>query len=110
MQATREHRSGRDAIEVEIAEYHDAFVVAHRALQTIDRRAKLRNRVGIEPIALDVGRKERTRLFERIHAMGNHGSRRKMRQAKFLLNRRYKRRVCRHELELGCHNVHAAFA
>ena len=105
-QAAGEHRGGRDAVEVEVAEDDDVLAKAHRLLERVDDALEAGDLVGIAPIALERGPEKLIRLLGRVDAA--RGKRRgdEPGKGKIVLKPPDRRRVGRLDVELGRHGEH----
>ena len=102
-QAAREHGGGGDAVQVEVAEHDDAAVPLDDGLQGVGDVGKTGDRVGIEPVAVERGRKEAPGDGRIVEPARDERGRDEPGKAELRLEPRNGRRIGRFDVELGRH-------
>ena len=105
-QTAREHRSGRDAVEVEVAEYHHVLACAKGLLERIGHFCDAGDIVGVEPIALERRMEKRLGVLHRFDAARDERRRDEARQREIMLKPNDRRLVSRVNVELRWHGEH----
>ena len=99
-QAAREHRGGRHAVDIEIAEHDDVAPVADCRFQRVDNRPDAGYLVWIAPIAVEAGAEETIGLLVCRNAARRHDGGDELGQREPLAQTRDHMRIGRIHLEL----------